>query len=157
MTCATPVQVCFEGTGPRREPHDDREAARSHAGADHRAVCSPCSRFNPECRLADHREHRRKSHSKEWLMIVSHIAPLPCPKGTRPAFLPPRTEGAMFRVSERCAQGSAKPADIGLGQPGPMFACGGASRQSSRTGSRWKKPWIPLAAIATAGATAPNP
>ena len=55
--------VCFEGAGPGREPHDDRQAARSHAGADHCAVRSPGPGFHPERRGADHRKHRRKSSS----------------------------------------------------------------------------------------------
>ncbi len=90
-------------------------------------------RFNPDRRGTGHREHRRESHPQAWLMILSHIAPRPCPNGTRPAFLPPPIDSVMFRTSEHCAPGSAKLADIGPGQPGPMFVCGGPSPQSSRT------------------------
>ena len=65
-------------------------------------------RFNPDRRGTGHREHRRESHPQAWLMILSHIAPRPCPNGTRPAFLPPPIDSVMFRTSEHCAPGSAK-------------------------------------------------
>ena len=38
MTCV--IQLCFQSPGTRREPHDDREAARSHAGADDCPICA---------------------------------------------------------------------------------------------------------------------
>ena len=56
--------VCFEGAGARREPHDDREIAGSHAGSDDRSVCAPCPGFHPERCGADHREHRREPRSR---------------------------------------------------------------------------------------------
>ena len=107
---SSPPFVCVEGAGPGREPHDDREAARSHAGADDRAVRSSSARFHPDRRGTGHREHRRESHPQTGLLILSHIAPLPGPSDARPAVVPPRIDGAMFCVSEHCAPGSAGPA-----------------------------------------------
>ena len=71
--------VCFESAGPGREPHHDREATRSHAGADYRALRAPRAGLDPVCRGTGHREHRRESHPQTWLMMVSHVAPRPCP------------------------------------------------------------------------------
>ena len=55
---------CVEGTGPGRKPHDNREIARSHAGADDRPLRASCPGFHPECRSPDHREHRRQPRSE---------------------------------------------------------------------------------------------
>ena len=125
--------VCFEGAGPWRKPHDDREASRSHPGSDDRPIRAPGPGLDPERRGANHREHRRGSHPLAWLTIIACNAPPPCPDGARPAFLTPSIDSAIFHTSEHYAPGSAKPAGIGLGQPGPMFVCGGPRRQSSCT------------------------
>ena len=79
--------ICFEGAGFGRKPHDDREASGPYPGSDHCPICAPGPRFDPERRGPGHREHRRKSHPQAWLMILSHIAPIPCPNGTRPVVL----------------------------------------------------------------------
>ena len=52
--------VCFAGAGSGRKPHDDRQAARSYAGADNSPIRALGSGFHPERRSADHREHRRE-------------------------------------------------------------------------------------------------
>ena len=53
------------------------------------------------------------------------------PDNAQPAFLTLPVDGTTFRTSEHCAPGSAKPAGIGLGQPGPMFVRGSSGRQSN--------------------------
>ena len=64
-TCAfmTSGTRMLQGPALGGEPHDDRQAAGPHAGADHRAVRSPSPGFDPERRGTDHREHRRNLSS----------------------------------------------------------------------------------------------
>ena len=55
------AHVRVEGAGPGREPHDHRQAARLHAGADDRPICASGSGLDSERREADHWEHRRRT------------------------------------------------------------------------------------------------
>ena len=68
---------------------------------------------------------------QESSMNVVRILTRPCPSSAQPPFLTPAIDSAIFRTSEHYAPESAKLADIGLGQPGPLFICVLPGRQSS--------------------------
>ena len=51
--------VCVAGAGARREPGDDREVARTRAGADNGALCPSGARFGEGLRGPDRGQHRR--------------------------------------------------------------------------------------------------
>ena len=55
-----PALVRVPGARTRRGAHDDRPAARSRQGGDHRAVRAPGAGFGPPVRSAGVREHRRR-------------------------------------------------------------------------------------------------
>lgn len=56
---STPL-VCVQSAGLGREPHNDRQASRSHADPDDRPIRTLGTGLDPERRSTDHRQHWRE-------------------------------------------------------------------------------------------------